>query len=96
MKERGGRKWMRERRGRERVKAEEGVGQISEEVGSWGDITRVMRAERGEIEEVKFREEEEKEWEFFNGGRRNKRGMVGGGHLWRGGERMGGVRGERA
>lgn len=56
---------MRERRGRERVKAGEGVGQISEEVGSRGDITRVMRAERGEKEEVKFREEEEKEWEFF-------------------------------
>lgn len=42
----------------ERVEiSEKGLGKFSGEVGSQADTTRVMRAGRGEKEEVKFREE---------------------------------------
>lgn len=49
------------------------AGQNCGQVGSRADITRVMRAKRGEKEEVKFseevlREEEEKEGEVWEGG----------------------------
>lgn len=62
--------------------SEKGLGKFSGEVGSQADITRVMRAGRGEKEEVKFREEvgreEEEKERVFARERRNKRGMLGG------------------
>lgn len=62
----------------------EGVGQISGEVGSLGDITRVTRTENGEKEEVKFREEvgreeEVKEGEFWVGSGQRREEKMGGG-----------------